>query len=129
VCVAGAPHRRRLRRTEPDGEAILLRARELVAFGWCQGSDARDGTGAATEPWGERAVAWSLLGALVAAVDLPPEADALLLGPLRRALTALADVIDEPLLAIWNDDPARTQDDVLRTLDAARARLAPPASS
>jgi hypothetical protein len=121
--VAGPSHRLPLRRFETDGEHILARARELVAFGWCQGADARDASGAPVEPWSESAVSWSLLGALVAAVDLPAQPDDVVLGPLRRALSALAEVIDEPLLAVWNDDAGRTPHEVVRTLDAARGRM------
>jgi len=97
-----------------------MRAHELVAYGWCQGADARDQRDGPVPPWSEEARSWSLLGALVAAVDLPAEPGAVTLGPLRRALAALAELIEEPLLASWNDAPGRTQEEVLRTLDAAR---------
>jgi hypothetical protein len=108
------------RRFQTHGEEILVRARELVAFGWCQGTDACDEHGGPVRPWSTQATSWSLLGALVAAIDLPSEPDAVTLRPLRRALAALAEVIEEPLLAVWNDRPGRTQDQVLATLDAAR---------
>lgn len=114
------PHRRRPSRFEPDGKQILVHARELVEFGWCQGTDARDANGIAVDPWSASAACWSLLGALVAAVDLPAAPTEQTLGPLRRALAALAEVIDEPLLAAWNDDPVRTQVEVVGTLEAAR---------
>jgi len=110
----------RPRRFELDGQQILVRARELVALGWSQGSDARNARGAPVPPWSTEAVGWSLLGALVAAVDLPAEPGAVALRPLRRALAALAEVIEEPLLTSWNDEPGRTQEYVLWTLDAAR---------
>jgi len=97
-----------------------VRAREFVAFGWCQGSDARDARQLPVQPWSTEATSWSLLGAIVAAADLPAEPGAVTLGPLRRALAALAELIEEPLLANWNDRAGRTQEDVLRTLDAAR---------
>jgi hypothetical protein len=114
------PHLRLTRRSEPTGEQILARARELIAFGWCQGTDARDAQRVPVPPWSTDATCWSLLGAIVAAADLPAEPGAATLGPLRRALTALAELIEEPLLAAWNDREGRTQDEVLRTLDAAR---------
>ena len=63
---------------------------------------------------------WSLLGALVAAVDLPPDPEPAFLGPLRRALSALAEVIDEASLSAWNDAPGRTQAEVLQILEAAQ---------
>jgi len=118
--VTDPPNVRWPRRFEPGPEHILVRARELVAYGWCQGADAHDQDGEPVPPWSEKARQWSLLGALVAAVDLPSEPGSLTLGPLRRALGALADIIEEPLLAAWNDDPRRTQEEVVRTLEAAQ---------
>ena len=118
------PNLRWLDRFEPGEDGLLGRARELVAYGWCQRTDAEDAEGAGVPPWSERARRWSLLGALVAAVDLPAEPGPLTLRPLRRALAALAEIIDEPLLAEWNDQPGRTQGEVVRTLDAARSLCA-----
>jgi hypothetical protein len=118
--VTDPPNVRWPRRFEPGAGQILVRARELVAYGWCQGADARDQRGAPVPPWSDEARRWSLLGALVAAVDLPAEPGAGVLGPLRRALAALAEIVEEPLLATWNDDPERSQEDVVGTLDEAR---------
>ena len=114
------PHLRWRDPAAPGPGRILTRAHELLAYGWCQGAEARDADGAETNPWSPLAVRWSLLGALVAAVDLPPDPPLAYLGPLRRALAALAEVIDEPSLAGWNDAPARSKDDVLGIVDAAR---------
>jgi hypothetical protein len=119
-----APNLRWLDRFEPGAEGLLGRACELVAHGWCQRTEAEDADGAGVPPWSERARSWSLLGALVAAVDLPAEPGPITLRPLRRALAALAEIIDEPLLAEWNDQPGRTQDEVVRTLAAARSLCA-----
>ncbi len=38
---------------------------------------------------------------------------------LAAALYALADLVDTDSLASWNDDPARSQAEVLRTLEHA----------
>jgi hypothetical protein len=114
------PHLRWLDRVTPSSERILARAGDLVAYGWCQGTDARDIDDAPVKPWSPTAVRWSLLGALVAAVDLPPDPEPSSLGPLRRALAALAEIIDDPSLSSWNDDAARTPEEVVRTLEAAR---------
>jgi hypothetical protein len=119
-----APNLGWLDRFEPGADGLLGRASELVAYGWCQRTDAEDADGAGVPPWSERARRWSLLGALVAAVDLPAEPGPITLLPLRRALAALAELIDEPLLAEWNDHPDRTQGEVVRTLDAARSLCA-----
>src|SRR5205085_10411432 len=103
LTMRGPPHLRWRDRVAPGPERILTRASDLIGFGWCQGAEARDSEDAPTEPWSERAVRWSLLGALVAAVDLPPDPEPAFLGALRRALSALAEVIDEPSLSAWND--------------------------
>ena len=101
---------------------LLGRARELVLVGWCQQMDARALDGAEVQPWDERAVAWSLLGSLVAALE--EEADhgrELPLQHLAAALDALADFIDDDSLAAWNDASVRTQDEVAAALAAAIA--------
>ena len=108
--------------TRRAGALILGRARELVERGWSRGSDARASSGAAVAPWSPEARCWSLLGALVLAADLPGDPDLVGLGPLRRALGALAELIEEPLLETWNDEPGRTQAQVSATLEAARRR-------
>jgi hypothetical protein len=107
---------------------ILERASDLVAFGWAQGADARDAFGAPVHPWSSSACRWSLLGALVAALDAPalvPEED-LPLSDLAVALGALAELIAEPSLADWNDSAERSRSEVLRTLELARRRLSQP---
>ncbi|MFL5928309.1 MAG: hypothetical protein ACJ77E_15370 [Gaiellaceae bacterium] len=114
------PHLRWRSQFAPAPKRILSRAHDLVTFGWCQGAEARDAAGVDVEPWDAKAVQWSLLGALVAAVDLPPNPEPAYLGPLRRALSALAEVVEEPSLVKWNDDPERTQEHVVGILEAAR---------
>jgi len=104
---------------------LLRRACDLVRGGWSQDADARSAEGAEVQPWQETAVAWSLLGALVAALeeradhgrDLP-------LDHLAAALHALAEHIDDDSLTNWNDAPVRTQDDVINTLEAAATSAA-----
>lgn len=53
----------------PAGLTLLLQARKLIGQGWTQHADARDCEEQAVEPWSPHAVAWSLLGALVAALE------------------------------------------------------------
>jgi hypothetical protein len=113
------PHLRWRGGITPGPDGILVRARDLVTFGWCQGAEARDVRGESTAPWRDEARRWSLLGALVASVDLPRDPEPAYLGPLRRALSALAEVIDEPSLARWNDAPERAQEHVVAVLEAA----------
>ena len=99
---------------------LLCGARDLVLRGWCQHADARAADGREVQPWHATAVAWSLLGSLVAALeeradqgrDLPLE-------HLAAAMHELANFIDDDSLAGWNDRKSRTQGEVARALDAA----------
>ena len=99
---------------------LLYRARDLVARGWTQHADARTAGGAGVEPWHAAAVAWSLLGAIVAALEERADDDRELpLVQLALALDELAVQVDDDSLARWNDLPTRTQADVAHALDAA----------
>jgi hypothetical protein len=99
---------------------LLRRACELVRSGWSQHADARTAEGAEAQPWRETAVAWSLLGALVAALEERSDRGRELpLDDLAAALNELAEVIDDDSLAHWNDEPSRTKDDVTGALEAA----------
>jgi anti-sigma regulatory factor (Ser/Thr protein kinase) len=106
------------------GAMVLGRAAHHVREGWCQDDDAIDLQGRPVQPWDERASAWSLLGAIVAALDgpagggseLPP-------GALAAAMTAIAELIEETSLAGWNDAPTRTQNEVIDVLERARMLL------
>ena len=82
---------------------------KLVRRGWSQHADARSAEGVPVQPWQKSAVAWSLLGALVATLeqwsdrgrDLPVD-------HLAAALNELAKLIDDDSLTDWNDEPVRT---------------------
>ena len=102
---------------------ILRRARDLVAFGWCQAADATDAAGHPVDPWSAHACHWSLLGALAAALDAPDPHAAetpTLIAELRLALVAISDLIPDSSLQLWNDHPARTQSAVVTTLTRAQ---------
>jgi hypothetical protein len=101
---------------------LLGRAHGYVRKGWCQGADATDASGEPVEPWSAEATRWSLLGAIVAALDRPESRSGreLPLGALATAMGALADLIYEPSLGRWNDDPLRSQQEVLTVLEGAR---------
>jgi hypothetical protein len=100
---------------------LLGRVHAYVRKGWCQGADATDASGEPVEPWSAEAARWSLLGAVVAALDRPESpGHELPLTALAVALGALADLIYEPSLARWNDDPLRSQQEVLTVLERAR---------
>jgi hypothetical protein len=103
-----------------DAVALLRRARELIGSGWTQGADARAADGTPLDPWSDGASAWSLLGALVAALEEGEAHDqALPLTELALALDALAGFVDDDSLARWNDAPERTSSQVESALAAA----------
>src|ERR1041385_1652270 len=105
-----------------DAVALLRRARELIGSGWTQGADARAADGTPLDPWSDEATAWSLLGALVAALEEGEAHDpALPLTELALALDALAGFVDDDSLARWNDAPERTLGQVEAALAAAAA--------
>jgi hypothetical protein len=111
---------------EMTAAAMVSDARRLVAEGWCQGAHARDETGSEVPSRSERARSWSLLGALLASwhrqdthddEDIAAHlVDAHALG---QATEVLGDVVGTAALDRWNDDPERTQADVVAALDGA----------
>ena len=110
-----------------DESAALLRStRRLIARGWTQRADARDRHGLPVEPWAPAAETWSLLGAIVAALEQHAQLTQreLPLSHLAGALDELAGLIEDDSLAAWNDHPGRTQHHVLSVLDAAAGAAA-----
>ena len=96
-----------------NGSKLLHEAGVLVEQGWCQGTEARDATGRATDVRAADATSWSLLGALQATAI----SDASIgLQDVGDAVAALAEVILDSSLADWNDAPARTKLEVLSVL-------------
>lgn len=110
-----------------QGLLLLQNARELVAASWCRGADARDDNGDPVEPWDERAVSWSLLGALVAVLEREAaERGEMPLEQLAAVLYVLAESIDSDSLVAWNDDPQRTQASVVAVLERAASTYSAP---
>jgi hypothetical protein len=95
------------------GSELLLEAEALVALGWCQHAEARTLHGTPIDVLSSRAAEWSLLGALQAATFRDPSTS---LDDLRSALEAIADLIEDPSLADWNDAAERTADEVTELL-------------
>jgi hypothetical protein len=103
-----------------DAVDLLRRTHRLVGSGWTQGADARAADGTPIDPWSDEAIAWSLLGALVAALEQEEAQDqGLPLTELALALDALAGFVDDDSLARWNDTPERTLAQVESALAAA----------
>ena len=114
----------------PPGLALLADARGLVESGWAQGTDARATDGEPVEPWDERAVTWSLLGAIVAVLEREAASDRdVPLNELAAALTALAHRVDRDSLTEWNDAPNRSARDVADALTVAAELYAEPAGA
>jgi hypothetical protein len=99
-----------------NGSKLLHDAGTLVEKGWCQGAEARDALGLATEVGAADAAAWSLLGALQAITAADPSTD---LQDIGDAVSALAELILDPSLANWNDSETRTKLEVLSVLKDA----------
>lgn len=95
---------------------LLHDAADRVARGWAQGADARAAGGRAVDVLDPDAASWSLLGALQAAAfsDREPNVD-----EIRFAVAAIAELIADPSLAHWNDEPERTQAEVRALLTYA----------
>jgi hypothetical protein len=99
-----------------SGSKLLHDAATLVEQGWCQGTEARDASGRATDVAAADAAAWSLLGALQATTVSDPSTE---LQDIGDAVAALAELIMDPSLASWNDSEARTKLEVLSVLKDA----------
>jgi hypothetical protein len=99
-----------------DGSELLHEAGALVTAGWCQGAPARDAAGAPIDVLARAAASWSLLGALQAATFRDASTR---LSDVGLAVAAIAELIEDPCLAHWNDEAARTQLDVIALLDHA----------
>jgi hypothetical protein len=84
--------------------------------------------------WSEDARSWSVLGALLASWHrqqaVSADADFVAHGFDARALgdatQAIGDVTGTASIEGWNDDPARTVDEVVATIDRALELLALP---
>lgn len=108
---------------------MLQEARGLLLRGWSRGAQARDAQGRVVLPWSDDAVAWSLLGALLATWqvhDMLDEdfvahrADAQALGD---ATQALGEATGTAALDQWNDTEGRNVNEVVAAVDGALAAL------
>ena len=98
------------------GSELLREAGALVALGWCQHTEARTQYGAAVDISAGNAAEWSLLGALQTVTFRDSSTS---VEDLRTALTAIAELIEDPSLSDWNDEPDRTASDVFELLARA----------
>jgi hypothetical protein len=99
---------------------ILLRAGDHISQGWCQDVDARSENGDHVYPWSAVARSWSLLGSLMATEGNGKHAIGRLpVHELGQAIVVLGEAAHTHSLEAWNDDPARTKDEVLAVVDDA----------
>jgi len=96
-------------------------AQDLIERGWTQHADARAADHSIVHPCDGRAVSWSLLGALVAAVEhvAADEGEHIAIGQLAHTCSVLADILDTDSLAQWNDARERSRDEVIAALEQA----------
>jgi hypothetical protein len=99
--------------------AEALRAvRARIASGWSQDAHARDRFGHKVPLTGAAATSWTLCSAFALAAK-----DGIPMTHLPRALRAIADATGMSSIQAWNDDPVRTQQQVLDALDDAIAHV------
>ena len=95
---------------------VLVRARELLSKGWCQGDFARNDAGEERPISHPEATHFCLLGAVQrASYDL----EVWSLEPHLWARWALRKALRSDALGIMNDDPNTTQEKVLQLVDQA----------
>jgi hypothetical protein len=99
---------------------LLAEARRRVASGWCQRTAARDASGRSVVPNDPAAASWSTTGAIIAAARTNRAAtrEAVAQAPFALAMSALSTVVGAGPQS-WNDEPERSQNDVLAALAAA----------
>jgi hypothetical protein len=113
----------------PASSKVALDPRSPVSrlrVGWCQGATARDFRGRAVFPRQSVAVSWSLLGAIAASLDCGTPEWTTYLRRISRVLGAPR--VSARWLAGWNDDPSRTQAEVVAAAAAAAVPGLGPAS-
>jgi hypothetical protein len=99
--------------------ADALRAiRDRMDRGWSQGAHARDVFGEQVPLGSDEAVSWTLCGAFALAGK-----DGIPMGDLPAALWALTEVTGMESIDGWNNEAARTKDEVLDALDEAIVRV------
>jgi hypothetical protein len=97
-----------------EATALLIRARALVARGWCRKAAARSRFGFRVSPYSRSAIAWCAAGAVQAAAFVTSDLDR------RSAHYRLIAAIDGEILSRFNDSQ-ETVEPVLAAFDRAIA--------
>jgi hypothetical protein len=108
--------------TEADeATALLVRARALVARGWCRWTPARNRFRFAVSPYSRSATRWCMSGALDAAALISSDLDR------RRAVIRLRVAMGDVPIACFND-AQKTVEPILEAFDRAIAASNPVAA-
>lgn len=92
--------------TELEGEK--MKPSDFIKKGWCREELARDKDGDVTYFDAQQAVAWCAMGAIFACRDVSS----------HDALKALRSYVGNNVIALWNDDPNRTQQEIIDAFEA-----------
>ena len=84
---------------------------QYIAKGWCQGMSAQEVSGESCNANDSNAMSWCLIGSLQAAYPTRDEA-------FEKVVNKLVKKLDTIALAKWNDDPKRTQAEVIELLQS-----------
>jgi len=102
---------------------LLIAGRARIARGWTQGWQARTASGAEVADTDPAAVCWCASGALTAGAG---DFSGALSAPMRGAMRELRAALPAGgMTSEWNDEPHRTQADVLALYDRAIERSRP----
>lgn len=95
-----------------------MKPSEYIRQGWCQGAVARNATGVPCQPTHRDATAWCLYGAINKTYPEDTEQRTRIMDRIRHILRAQRFIhVDDPAsLALWNDHPKRTQQEVIQLL-------------
>lgn len=97
-----------------DAEKVLIGAKSIISHGWTQGREARDRNGLTEDFSSFAACNFCAIGAIKrAAIELTEGFGVL------SAIAVLKRSIGVEDVAAWNDDPARTLEEVLFGFDKA----------
>ncbi len=93
---------------------VLIRGKERLERGWCQGASARDASGNKSDPESPNAASFCVFGAMHEREG--PYASDRARELIRRVLGAK---LGDGAIAIYNDTPGRTKEEVLALVDKA----------
>ena len=88
-----------------------MKPSEYITKGWCQGEFARDSQGEKCYLYSPAVSEWCLVGAIKEAYLQDNK-------KCRRAITKLQRKLNSLQFATWNDDPTRTQAEVVALLQS-----------